>query len=371
MKRTIRAAALSTLALLTIGGAALAQQDQEPQRGEFGEEVTVSEVLLDVLVTDNKGNVVVGLDENDFVVKEDGKPVDLTGVTFYSSRRLAESPESLARKGIRSVDTAPEERYFILFFHDQKNAAAEVPLLLSKQMEANQRARDWVGELGLHDWVAVAGFDYKLKVYQDFTTDKAALVRAIGEAMKGKDREDWPSRQQEAKGPSILDDLPRGKELRDETTHIYDALKVLAETTGDIRGRKNLLLFTPGFGVLRTGQLRPDLRYYPDMNEALNDNNVAVYPIDLVPEGARPALNETLNQIAEDTGGQYLFSFTNFITPLRQIAEENGGYYLLSYRSEHPAAKSGFQKVEVDTANPQFRIRTREGYTYGSSGAGR
>ncbi|HYG63121.1 MAG TPA: VWA domain-containing protein [Thermoanaerobaculia bacterium] len=363
MNRTIRAVALSMLAALTIGGAAFAQ---DAQRGEFGEEVTVNEVLLDVLVTDNKGNVVVGLNEDDFVVKEGGKPVDLTGITFYSSNRLTESPESLAQKGIRGVDTAPEDRYFILFFQDQKNAASEAPVLLTKQMEANQRAREWIGELGLHDHVAVAGYDQKLKIYQDFTTDKAALVRALGQAMKGKELESWPSRQQQAQGPSILDTLPTGKELRNQTTNIYDAIRVLAEATADIRGRKNLLLFTPGFGVVRTGQLRPDLRYYPDMADALNDANVAVYPIDLVPEGARPALNETLNQIAEDTGGQYLFSFVNFITPLRQIGDENGGYYLLSYRSEHPAGKSGFQKVEVDTANPQFRIRTREGYSYGS-----
>jgi VWFA-related protein len=366
MSQKIRAAALTVLAALLVGRAATAQAPQDRPQGQFGEEVNVNEVLLDVLVTDAKGNVVVGLDKNDFVVKEDGRPVDLTGVTFYSSNRLTEAPEALAKKGIR-VDMVPEERYFVLFFQDQKNAAAEAPVLLTKQMEANQRARDWVRELGPHDWVAVASYDQKLKVQQDFTTDKAALVRALGQAMQGKDRESYPSRAQKAEGPSLLAALPQGKELRDKTTNIYDALRVLGDAMGDIRGRKNLLLFTPGFGVVRTGQLRPDLRYYPEMVHALNDNNVAVYPVDLVPEGARPALNETLNQIAEDTGGQYLFSFNNFLTPLRHISEENGGYYLLSYRSEHPAGKSGFQKVQVTATNPEFKVRTREGYTYSST----
>jgi VWFA-related protein len=356
------------LAVLTISGAAFAQGGaQEPQRGEFGEEVTVNEVLLDVLVTDAKGNVVVGLDKSDFVVKEGGKPVDLTGVTFYSSNRLAESPAELAEKGIRGVDTAPEDRYFILFFHDQKTAAAEAPILLSKQMEANQRTRDWVNELGLHDWVAVAGFDYKLKIYQDFTTDKAALVRAIGQAMKGKELESWPSRQQDAKGPSLLASLPKGNELRNQTTHIYDALKVLADATGDIRGRKNLLLFTFGLpGRQDTfGQYVPDKKYFQPTIEALNSNNVAAYAFDLTPPGVEHTLSDSLNKLAVDTGGRYFFNVTNFSTPLDQVSQENNGYYLLSYQSEQPAGRSGFQEVEVTVTNPEFRVKARRGYEYG------
>src|SRR4029077_15263457 len=118
----IRAAALTMLAALLVGRAGIAQtpQDhpQEPQ-GKFGEEVNVNEVLLDVLVTDARGNVIVGLDKNDFVVKENGKPVDLTGVTFYSNRRLLESSPALAKQGV-STDQSTEDRYFIFFFEDQK-----------------------------------------------------------------------------------------------------------------------------------------------------------------------------------------------------------------------------------------------------------
>ena len=75
-----------------------------------------------------------------------------------------------------------------------------------------------------------------------------------------------------------------------------------------------------------------------------------------------------MNQLAVDTGGQYFFNFTNFMTPLEQVAEENSGYYLLSYQLEQPAGKSGFQEVEVKTTNPEFRVRAREGYEYGDEG---
>jgi len=66
-----------------------------------------------------------------------------------------------------------------------------------------------------------------------------------------------------------------------------------------------------------------------------------------------------------DTGGEYYFSFVNFLTPLEQIDQDNNGYYLLSYRSEHPRDATGYQEVEVETVNPRFEVRARRGYTIG------
>lgn len=344
---------------------------QETPQGEFQERVDVNEVLLDVLVTDARGNVIVGLDKSDFVVREDGKPVEITGVTFYSNRRLVESAETFAKKGI-SVDQVPEDRYFILFFEDQKRTAGEAQQLLRQQMEAGRRAREWVSEnLLSNDWVAVVSYDHKLKVQQDFTRDRKALVQAIADAMKSKDSEgNWPSRiQKEADKPSLLAALPTGKALRDKTATTYEALQVLAEAAGTIRGRKNLLYFGngPGGKINSFGQYTPDQRYYPKMVNALNDNNVAVYTIDLVPAGTDHTLSDAMNQLANDTGGRYFFNFTNFTTPLREVTEENSGYYLISYRRERPAGESGFQEVEVKTSNPEFRVRARKGYAYGET----
>ncbi|HEX9671260.1 MAG TPA: VWA domain-containing protein [Thermoanaerobaculia bacterium] len=370
MIRWKRATPLALAALLLAPLAAVAQE--EPPAGEVREQVEVTEVLLDVLVTDARGNVILGLDESDFVVTEDGKPIELTDAVFYSNRRLLDAPVAAVQADVRRPEVAQgtEDRYFILFLDDQRSAALEAPSLLTQQMEAVRRAREWVAtELVPGDHVAVVSYDKKLKVHQDFTADRAALDAALKAAGKGKDTDgNWPSRIEGQVGTSLRAALPRGNELRDRTANIYEALQVLARAAGDVRGRKNLLYLGIGFGRINSfGQYTPDPRYYDDMVRALNDNNVAFYALDLTPAGTEHVLSDALNQIAGDTGGKYYFNTVNFLTPLRQVSEENSGYYLLSYKATHPAGAKGFQRVQVHTANPEFRLRAREGYVFGES----
>lgn len=332
---------------------------------QFEGRVEVSEVLLDVLVTDKDGRVIVGLDPSDFVVEEDGDPVEITGLTFYSNSVFQ---ESRAASDELDVDRAPVDRYFILFFHDQRLETAAVVQVNRQQLEAARKARQWVREEMLPtDWVAVVSYDVKLKVHADFTHDKAALLQALEDAPISKDgRGNWSSRIEESEGPALRPHLPQGKELGKKTRTIYEAFEVLAEAAGPTIGRKNLLFFSRGFGEINNvGIYQPDPRYYYEMAETLNENNVAVYPIDTTPPEVTHSLENALNLLADDTGGRYYFNFNNFLNPMRQVADENTGYYLLSYKATHPAGKSGFQKVTVTTTNPSFKVRARDGYLYG------
>jgi VWFA-related protein len=338
----------------------------EPQ-AQFEGKVDVREVLLDVLVTDSRGNVIVGLGPKDFKVTEGGKPVELTGVGFYSNRRFLGTEQAAQDKGI-SPAVSPENRYFVLFFDDQREAAFEVPGLLNQQANAGKKTQEWVNGLLRNDYVAVVSWRKKLVIHQDFSRDHASIETAIKDAMIGKDPDNqWPSRSGDAeKGPALLPRLPKGNDLRDQTTTIYDALQVLAKATQPIIGRKNLMLFSLGFGQVDPfGNYLPDTRYFSPTIQALNDANVAVYTIDVAPTAAQHTMQDGLNLLANATGGRYYYNFTSFATPLGQIGEENNGYYLLAYRAEHPAGSAGYQEVEVRPTNPEFRLRARQGYRYG------
>lgn len=368
------AAALFALAPLAAQPPATPEATPQPQAG-FEGKVNVNEVLLDVLVTDAKGDVIVGLDKGDFRVEENGRPVELTGVTFYSNRRLVESSQAAAQKKLR-VDDVPEDRYFILFFDDQKNTADDAPELLSKQLDAAKRAKGWIdGELLANDWVAVVSYDNRLKVQQDFTHDKGALIEAVDDAMRGREREgNYPSRLSKDGAPSLFAALPKGDELRSKTPNIYEAMQEVARAAGNVRGRKNLLVFTYGFPgrVNNFGAFVPDQLYFEPTVQALNSSNVATYTIDLTPPGVQHPLSDAMNRMAFDTGGHYYFNIANYSTTFDQIAHENNGYYLLSYSSDAAARKPGFQEVKVTATNPEFRVKTRKGYatTPGAAGSG-
>ena len=345
----------------------LVSAQDDPQES-FSEELYVTEVLLDVLVTDKSGQVIIGLGEDDFVVEEDGEPVEVTGVTFYSSRQLLGSKDALERYGM-TVDEVAEDRYFIIFFQQQRRASGEVPGLMARQKEAARDLESWIAtDLQAHDLVAVVTYETRLEVVQDFTRNIAALQDAVRRASDGQGGDqNWPSRQPALeKGPSLSRGLPTGKDLRKKTGDIYKGLQLLAQAAGPIRGRKNLIFIGRGIGETNSfGVWQPDTRYYRPTIETLNNNNVAVYPLDLMPLGTRHTLENSLSALATDSGGTFTRQFTSFTTPLRQITKENGGYYLLSYQSRRESDKAGYQKVRVKTRNPELQVRARQGYLFG------
>jgi len=361
-RKSTLAGRLLLAALLVLFAGAVPATADTPAQGQFGEEVDVDEVLLDVLVTDGDGNVVVGLDEDDFVVEEDGEPMEVTGVSFYSNRQFLESSQKARELGI-DPNEVPTNRYFILFFHNQRRV---FPRLTVNLLDAGRRAKQWVmTDLQPNDYVAVVSYDPKLNV-QDFTNDRQAIANAIDEAVQGVDFGRKEAAAPEGV-PSLTANLPAG-----EADRIYEALEMVAEGAGEIRGRKNLVFFSIGFGEPNTfGLYRPDARYYPDTVHALNDNNVAVYSVDLLASNVgfgfqTNFLESVLSQLSNDTGGEFYFNFVNFLTPLEQVSQDTNGYYLVSFKTRHEEGEKGYQEVSVETTNPELETRTRQGYVYGN-----
>lgn len=359
-------ASLATLALLSLLPTPATRAQNPPPAAGFEGLVEVTEVLIDVLATDRDGQPVLGLGAEDFEVFENGRPVRLTGVSFYSTRYAPDG-------SVLGDDDVPSSRYFIFFLHDQSRTGAFGTRLTSRLFDAARQCHRWTEEeMKPGDWVAVLSYDVKLKLHQDFTQDRGALAYALEAAAIGKDPEDLaPSKRPRppAGGAASLGrHLPEGKQLRKETGDVHDALRLVAEAAGYTVGRKNLVLFTLGFGRVDgfSRLSRPDPRYYPQLEQALNDHNVAIYPIDLTPELFERQQRDFLGELAADTGGRYYENAVSLLTPLLQTSEENVGYYLLSYRSEHPAGEVGYQEVTVKPRDSKIRLKARQGYRYGT-----
>lgn len=373
--------ALSTAVLVVLLALpALAAQEavQEEPAARFEEEVEVIEVLVDVLATDRRGRVVTGLTAGDFVVEEGGEPRPVTSATFYTTR-YEDLPLPLEGDPFEATSDAPEgfppphlpaSRYFVLFFHDQKAEASDPSRLTSMQLAASRDARLWLeNEMGPSDWIAVVRYDYELKVVRDFTQDRERILAAIEAATLNRRtdvmRPSVRSRREAGGGPSLTAGLPSSYSIDRESVRIEDAVRLVGEALRPIQGRKNLLLFSLGFGRVESATAAPDERYYPAMEAALNASNVAVYPIDLNGSGNPTRQGNFLSQLADETGGIYFSTFHRFLDPFRDISRHNTGYYLLSFRAEVPAGESGYRHFKVKSKDRKVRVKARRGYRYG------
>lgn len=327
---------------------------QEAAIPQFGDEIEIQEVLLDVVVTDGDGSVIVGLDKDDFVVEENGSAVEIQSLSFYSNR-VFRGP--VAEVSETSPPAAPDPRYFVLLYYRPAIATDRDINLRARLPEAGRQTASWIFDSLLpNDHLAVLSYDSRLKVAHDFSHDAERLEYAIHQATTGKlPKKRWPSRTEDAPPEISLAELAESEEAKGD---LFEATAALARSLRRIEGRKILILFGPNFPSQDTNRRRAA---YETMVRDLNDNNIAVYSIDVAGQGRYP----TPGRLALATGGDYLYNTKDFVTPLRAIQQENNGYYLLSYRSSHPAGASGFQRIAVTTINPDFRVRARNGYSFG------
>lgn len=345
------------IALLALALPGFAQQ--------FEEKIDVNAVLLDVIVTDTKGNQILGLTKDDFVVTENGVAQEVDSVDYFTNRRLLDSREE---KAPFQVERVREDRYF-LFFFDKPD---EPGVLFDQLMQARRAVRDFINEdMKETDYVALVGHDVRLKVWSDFTNDKAQLVRALDESARfGKGVVDAPA----GSGPSILRTIDKSS-MNKRTGRVYQALELLGEALRPIRARKNLVLFSPGIIDLgesvRNGVIVDRSRYLDPALQALNAANVSVYSVQLQkqfdPEvSTTPLFHQRLAEFASATGGEYFQLATSFSPVVKKVEKTNAGYYLVTYRSRKPQGEKGYQKVDVSVKNPEFRVVARSGYEFGS-----
>lgn len=325
---------------------------QESQK--FGEKIDVNVVLLDAIVTDHRGNQILGLGPDDFDVRENGTPQKIDSVEYFTNRTLLTSPEE---KAAFKVERVREDRYFVFFFDKPQDAAA-----FDDVMRARTAAKKFAGQLRPGDHVAVAGHDVRLKIYGDFSNDPKQLARAIDDAGS------FGVGLSSGAGP-ILSTVDKQRMMSGSGT-VYEALEVLGDALRGVKGRKNLILFSPGIlepgQDVRGGVIVAQSRYYRPMIDALNAANVSVYAMNLledVPDA--PVYHQTLQQMAQDTNGDYYRHPVNFEPLIKRVEQQTNGYYLITYTSHHPKGEHGFQKVDVDVKSKDLRVQARSGYLFG------
>jgi VWFA-related protein len=348
------------LVLLILAAAPLLAQQPQQNSQPFGEKVDVNLVQLDAIVTDSRGNQMLGLGKDDFVVRENGQQQTVDTVDYFTNRRLITEPEAAAKF---KVERLHDDRYMVFFFDKITSDAGSQAEMIRARSDAMRFLED---HLRAEDKIAVVGHDVRLKVYTDFTSDKAQIRRAMNDATRYGP---GITKSAASTGPSLLRNMDVDR-MMSRSGYVYEALDLLGDALRPIRARKDVILFSNGIvgpdEDVRGGIVLNRSRYYEPMIESLNSADVTLYPVSLqsgidVPE----FVHQNLASMASDTNGQYFRLHTSYISPLNQIEKKTAGYYLISYYTKKRPGEHGFQKVNVALRNPEFKVSARSGYLYG------
>jgi VWFA-related protein len=178
-----------------------------------------------------------------------------------------------------------------------------------------------------------------------------------------------------------------------------DALLTLIQEQTILPGRKTVVLFTEGvvvpanfmerFRFVISSANRAGVTFYGvdvsglttfsrsqanlAMTRALNTapaagaENVAADPslhADEVLQYSLRAANtqESLAQLADDTGGFMIANTNEWKKQLRKIMEDVNTHYEVAYAPKNPVDDGGFRKIELKVARPNVTLQSRRGY---------
>ena len=318
-------------------------------------------VLVDVLVTDKKGNPVRGLAEGDFQVFEDGKQQMVDGLFT------------------EAAGAAPQHALILLFDNAGMTSREQA---YARQISVS--LLDQFATSGAN--MAVMDFGGSLRVSQTFSNDvtrvKAAVLRGSGSAM---------SADSGAGGPSAFT-------VRDLLRSLDGMVKNLQGATG----RKSIVFFSPGYALdgeynrLLTDVVgsanRANVSFYavntriavaatgaPDIATPTAPGNIRGRPtgrgptsmpvpetgLDAIASG--PALLGFLLKLADSTGG-FVVRQPDDAASIARISTEQAEFYILSYAPPE-SAEGSCHKLRVKVKRDGVNIRAREGYCKRTPGA--
>lgn len=401
-----------------------AQRSPGTQKPASPSEIKVTSRVLQVsvLAHDKDGNPVTNLGQGDFTIYDNGHPQPIQYFNIISGT-LPSAPHLDIPPGFFTNDPARNAGVpanVVIILVDALNTP------YNEQVYANHQLWAYLRKLKPVDHVAIYTLGEKLQILQDFTTDDAALIKAAeayqGQRVVQQDAANPNGSVLTAKGDSTTNPVPYGNPMgvprmngviyedllrirhMDESIEVsytvnrvdttLNALRAIAAHVAGIPGRKNLIWLSGGFplaiGTDAISERQPDehptdvvVRF--DAMErtlrALDDANVAVYPVDtrgLIapdlqsprylqqsgggPTGSRDISDTlmTMDHVAESTGGKAYYNTNGIERSLTRASDDAATSYVLGYSLATTDGK--FHKLKVAVDRKGVSIRARQGY---------
>ena len=354
----------------------------------------VRAIQIDAVVTDEAGNPVRGLTEDDFEVIERGKPQPIT--TFEA----VDIPIETQEPDLADADVVSNEGdgriYLIVVDSISAINAALAKRQLRRFFDAHFGPGDTAAVMFLDKAHATAG--------QDFTSNRRLLIKGI-DSFAGYGEGDVGGEQVKPGSASPLDTsepLIDGAQAAARAAssllarNRMERLKDLTEFLIKIPGhRKAMVLVTEAIGFDSSdfkdyagSSMAPAAQAAHAALTAATRGNIAIYPIH--PAGLSadsPAVGATgepptadqvaalqkdrqailsgtleLRTLAAATGGFAHINSNNFDASFTRLVQEQSVYYMLAFNSSQDKDDGRYVPVKVTVKRPGLKVLAREGY---------
>ena len=391
----------------------VAQQQPATEIPKLTETIDIRVINVDVVVTDKKGNTITGLKNDDFDLYENGVPKKITN--FYE----VEGPKAL-NVAIAAVPGAPppavtrEEipenlRRRVIFYIDN------LSLMPFNRNRVFKEMKDFAKNvLRPGDEAMIATFNRSMKIRLPFTRDSGAIQTTLdtiaGESAMGvsnkSEARDVQKRIQDATNYNEAVQTARtyAESVNHDLRQSVDSLTGLMTTLAGVEGKKVLVLTTEGF------QMQPGREMFylidevgrekgwqagstmlegmsfdagsqiQEVAKTANANGITMYAIHAgglgasnenymaemdkptpytVSQAALSNSTESLQLMAEMTGGLASINTNNFAQAFRNIQRDLQSYYSLGYRAGTERVDRQ-RNLEVRVKNRNYVVRNRQ-----------
>lgn len=280
-----------------------------------------SEVIIDAVVM-GKDAFVRDLTAKDFKLEVDGREMPITSARLQSA---AASPER------------PDKHCLVLLFDSTTMDA-------SNQMVIKQHVLRFIETAAKPDhYVAILKWTAGMQTMQSFTSDPDKILNSLSGILASAEISGVGTQ------PSLS--FAHGEVSPDTVMRIMDftkSLTALADTLGEIRGRKNIIFFTGGLPY----SLDVTEHIY-EARDALNKANVALHVVS--------STRGWIDTLAENTGGTSIWSTNSLPEALKRIAEEQDSYYLVTF-SPSSQVEGRCSNVKLKVTGKGLDVRARRQY---------
>jgi Ca-activated chloride channel family protein len=140
-------------------------------------------------------------------------------------------------------------------------------------------------------------------------------------------------------------------------TTLYDVIIRSLELVSREPGRRSLVVFSDG-------EDQSSQASFATVDRALKGSDATLFMVGLGRGRQESNLRETLEALAEPTGGRALFADrpSDLGKTFADLLNELTHQYLIGYESTNLARDGAWRKIELDLPETRYRVRARQGY---------